>query len=38
MVIAEMSVRFFGQIPIPDSRELSKGFKILEGGFENAFF
>jgi len=29
---------FFGQILIPDSRELSKGFKIPEGGFENAIF
>jgi hypothetical protein len=28
----------FGQILIPDSRELSKGSKILEGGFENAIF
>jgi hypothetical protein len=28
----------FPQMLIPDFRELSKGFKIFEGGFENGIF
>jgi len=28
----------FAQILISESRELRKGFKVLEGGFENAIF